>query len=90
MNEDNTADLENTDLSTGTEEVAATESTPEVRRSVGRPRDTTGTTALGKARLIFESDTSQTPKQLKARFVAEIGCKPQVAQAYASLVRKSK
>lgn len=57
----------------------------------GRKVDTTGTTALGKARLLYAANPTLGPKALKQLFEVELASfnvTPQVAQTYASLVRK--
>lgn len=66
--------------------------TPEVLKSKkkpGRKLDVTGDTKLGQARQIFAANPNATAKELKQKFEAELQVKPQVAQTYASLVRKT-
>lgn len=60
------------------------------RKGAGRKVDTTGKTALGKARIIYTENPGLSIKELKARFVTDIGVTEAVAQTYASLVRKPK
>ncbi|QDJ96245.1 hypothetical protein Xoosp13_58 [Xanthomonas phage Xoo-sp13] len=57
------------------------------RSRAGRKVDTTGSTNLGKARILYAANSSFSPKQLKQLFEAELGIKASVAQAYASIVR---
>lgn len=59
------------------------------KKKPGRKLDTTGETALGKARKIFADNPGFNAKELKQKFEAELNVKPQVAQTYASLVRKA-
>lgn len=60
------------------------------RKGAGRKVDTTGKTALGKARLIYAENPGLSIKELKLRFESDIGVTAAVAQTYASLVRKKK
>lgn len=66
------------------------------RAGAGRKVDTTGKTALGKARLLYTQNSTLTPKQLKQLFEVELpaagftNVTPAVCQTYASLVRKKK
>jgi hypothetical protein len=66
---------------------AAVAATP-VRKGAGRHVDTEGKTALGKARNIYAANASLSVKELKQKFEADLGVSPQVAQTYASLVRR--
>lgn len=66
---------------------AAVVATP-ARKGAGRHVDTEGKTALGKARNIYAANASLTVKELKQKFEADLGVSPQVAQTYASLVRR--
>jgi len=66
---------------------AAVVATP-VRKGAGRHVDTEGKTALGKARNIYAANASLSVKELKQKFEADLGVSPQVAQTYASLVRR--
>lgn len=59
-----------------------------VRKGAGRHVDTEGKTALGKARNIYAANATLTVKELKQKFEADLGVSPQVAQTYASLVRR--
>lgn len=81
------------DVVAGVDSAIVTETvTPTVspRSRAGRKVDTTGTTSLGKARLLYEANPTFSPKQLKQLFESEIKIKPSVAQAYASIVRSKK
>lgn len=40
--------------------------------------------------MIYASNTGLTVKELKQKFESELGVTPQVAQTYASLVRRKK
>ncbi len=68
-----------------------TEPTVKVRKRAGRKVDTTGKTALGKARLLYAANPGLSTKQLKQLFLdnlTEFKVSPQVAQTYVSYVRK--
>lgn len=93
----NTQDLENASLdavgdvlpSAATETVVT--AVPAVaRKGAGRKVDTTGKTSLGRARIIYAENPGLTIKELKQKFVDDIGVTSAVAQTYASLVRKKK
>lgn len=77
-----------------TEEVSAEDtpvaaaSAPTPVRKVGRPFDATGTTKLGKARLLFAENPGMSAGELKTLFVNKLGMKDQTAQTYASMVRR--
>lgn len=99
----NTQDLENASLdavgdvlpSAATETVVtvvtAVPAVPAVpRKGAGRKVDTTGKTSLGRARIIYAENPGLTIKELKQKFVDDIGVTSAVAQTYASLVRKKK
>jgi hypothetical protein len=96
----NTQDLENASLdavgdvlpSAATETVVtAVPVVPAVaRKGAGRKVDTTGKTSLGRARIIYAENPGLTIKELKQKFVDDIGVTSAVAQTYASLVRKKK
>lgn len=63
---------------------------PVTRKGAGRRVDTEGKTALGKARNIYAANPNLSVKELKQRFQSDIGVSAQVAQTYASLVRRDK
>ena len=96
----NTQDLENASLdavgdvlpSAATETVVTVvTAVPAVpRKGAGRKVDTTGKTSLGRARIIYAENPGLTIKELKQKFVDDIGVTSAVAQTYASLVRKKK
>ena len=72
--------------------IGADSATPEVlkvKKKPGRKLDVTGETKLGQARKIFAENPTAGAKELKQRFEAELGVRPEVAQTYASLVRKN-
>jgi hypothetical protein len=56
----------------------------------GRPRDLTGITTMGKARLIYQENPTYTTTQLRDAIMAQTGCKHSVAATYASKVKKGK
>lgn len=80
-----------TDNGDGTSSVSFT---PKPKSGAGRKVDTTGSTALGAARLLYAANPTLGTKELRALFVQELGPKfktsEQVAQTYVSLVRKPK
>ena len=96
----NTQDLENASLdavgdvlpSAATETVVTVvTAVPAVpRKGAGRKVDTTGKTSLGRARIIYAENPGLTIKELKQKFVDDIGVTSAVAQTYALLVRKKK
>lgn len=71
-----------------------TEAVTKARSGAGRKVDTTGTTALGTARILYAANPSMGTKELRALFVEKLGPKfgttESVAQTYVSLVRKPK
>lgn len=83
MNDTN-ATLADTDLDTAPPQAV------KLKKRPGRKEDTTGETNLGKARLIHAANPDFTVKELKQRFESELKVNSQVAQTYASLVRRKK
>lgn len=77
----------NTSTNIGTD--SATSEVLKAKKKPGRKLDITGETKLGQARKIFAENPNAGAKELKQRFEAELGVASQVAQTYASLVRKS-
>lgn len=71
-----------------------TEAVTKARSGAGRKVDTTGTTALGTARILYAANPGMGTKELRALFVEKLGPKfgttESVAQTYVSLVRKAK
>lgn len=71
-----------------------TEVVTKARSGAGRKVDTTGTTALGTARILYAANPGLGTKELRALFVEKLGPKfgttESVAQTYVSLVRKPK
>lgn len=65
-----------------------------VRKGAGRKVDTTGKTALGKARQLYAANTGMTTKELKELFFTTLnplfGTDKGTVQTYVSLVRKPK
>ncbi len=101
MNETNleTADLDAVadTLSDGASAVASVASAAPVvaavrapRKGAGRKLDVTGTTNLGKARILHAANPNLSVKELKQKIESELKVTPNVAQTYASLVRKPK
>ncbi len=81
------------DASNSNAEASAPVAAVTVRKGAGRKVDVSGTTALGKARILYSQNPSMTPKQLKQLFETELvktfpTLTPAVAQTYASLVRR--
>ena len=71
-----------------------TDAVTKARSGAGRKVDTTGTTALGTARILYAANPGMGTKELRALFVEKLGPKfgttESVAQTYVSLVRKPK
>ncbi len=71
-----------------------TDAVTKARSGAGRKVDTTGTTALGTARILYAENPGLGTKELRALFVEKLGPKfgttESVAQTYVSLVRKPK
>ncbi|BBA65217.1 predicted ORF [Xanthomonas phage XacN1] len=71
-----------------------TDAVTKARSGAGRKVDTTGTTALGTARILYAANPGLGTKELRALFVEKLGPKfgttESVAQTYVSLVRKPK
>lgn len=76
------------------EPVSAPAVVTKARSGAGRKVDTTGTTALGAARILYAANPGLSTKELHALFVEKLGpkfgTKESVAQTYVSLVRKPK
>lgn len=73
---------------------AVTEAVTKARSGAGRKVDTTGTTALGTARILYAANPNMGTTELRALFVEQLGPKfgttKSVAQTYVSMVRKPK
>ena len=82
------------DVQTSAAAAVVTDAITKARSGAGRKVDTTGTTALGTARILYAANPGLGTKELRALFVEKLGPKfgttESVAQTYVSLVRKPK